>query len=272
MDCSETTPIAAICYDFDKTLSPLNMQEQGFIQACGMDALGFWGESNRLALENRMDPNLAYLWLMIRKAAGRFPLTEERLARFGSGVTFFPGVSTWFGRIDAFGKEHGLSVEHYVISSGLREMIMGSAIASCFTAVFASSYCYGSDGIACWPAQVVNYTNKTQYLFRIEKGILDVNSDKVNEYMPDEKVRVPFRNMVYIGDSDTDIPCMTVVKARGGYSIGVSQEKGDRLLKEGRIQFSVSADYREGGSLDQLVREIILKTEAQERILRRLRK
>ena len=206
----EDKPVLAICYDFDKTLSPDDMQAQGYIQSVGYDVGEFWTESNGLASQNDMDQNLAYMLLMKKKAAGKLVFTRENLENYGAKVSLFPGVEDWFERIRTYGAEHGVIVEHYIISSGLKEMIEGTSVAKngAFKRIYASSFYYDSDGVAEWPAQVVNYTNKTQFLFRIEKGVLDINDPGVNDSFAPDEIRVPFRNMVYIGDSDTDIPCM----------------------------------------------------------------
>ena len=228
----EKIPVLAICYDFDKTLSPDDMQAQGYIQEVGYDVPDFWRKSNDLADHNEMDQNLAYMFLMKEESDGKILFTRQKLEEYGSRVKLFPGVEEWFERIRAYGKKQNVMVEHYIISSGLKEMIEGTSVAKAgaFEKIYASSFYYNEKGVAVWPAQVVNYTGKTQFLFRIEKGVLDVNDPGVNESFPPEKLRVPFRNMVYIGDSDTDIPCMKLVSANGCYSIGVynaeSLEKG----------------------------------------------
>lgn len=220
----EDKPVLAICYDFDKTLSPDDMQAQGYIQTVyDGDVQAFWNESNALAEENEMDSNLAYMYKMVQEARGRIVFTKKALADYGAKVELFPGVEEWFERIREYGKNHGVIVEHYIISSGLKEMIEGTSIAKAgaFEKIYASSFMFDDRDVAVWPAQAINYTNKTQFLFRIEKGVLDVNDSGVNDYFPPEEIRVPFRNMVYIGDSATDIPCMKLVNVNGGHSIGV---------------------------------------------------
>lgn len=265
-------PVLAICYDFDKTLTPDDMQAQGYIQAVGKNVKDFWTISNGLAEENDMDQNLAYMYCMARMAEGRLVFTRDVLASYGARVKLFPGVDSWFERMRRYGAENHVQVEHYIISSGLKEMIEGTAAAraGAFKKIYASSFFYNEKGVAVWPAQVVNYTNKTQFLFRIEKGVLDVNDPSVNEYFPPETVRVPFRNMIYIGDSATDIPCMKLVTACGGYSIGVynaedrDKSKVYQMMQDGRIRYFEPADYREGSSLDTLVKSIIFRTAANE--------
>lgn len=264
--------ILAICYDFDKTLSPDDMQSQGFIQALGYDVQEFWKESNELAERNEMDSNLAYMYMMSVKSKGKVPFTRETLMNAGKGIGFFPGVLSWFDRINAYGREHDVEVQHFIISSGLKEMVEGAAIGDKFRKIYASSFYYDKNGVAVWPSQVVNYTGKTQFLFRIEKGALDVNDRNVNEPLDEEYYAVPFRNMVYIGDSDTDIPCMKLVNSKGGHSIGVfdpktrDKSKVYKMLEDERIRYYVPADYREGSALDILVKDIIVRTEANEKL------
>ncbi len=261
----EKQPVLAICYDFDKTLSPDDMQAQGYIQSVGYDVSDFWKESNGIADSNDMDQNLAYMFLMKREAEGKIIFNRKTLEEYGSNVNLFPGVETWFERIREYGKQNGVIVEHYIISSGLKEMIEGTSIAKAgaFEKVYASSFFYNERGIAQWPAQVVNYTNKTQYLFRIEKGVLDVSDSGVNEYYLPNDIRVPFRNMIYIGDSATDIPCMKLVNSHGGHSIGVynagTKEKSKvyQMIRDNRIKYYAPADYTEGSELDLLVKAII---------------
>lgn len=265
----EDQPVVAICYDFDKTLTPDDMQAQGYIQSVGYDVKDFWKESNGLAESNDMDQNLAYMYKMIEKARGRVLFTRKNLEEYGSKVTLFPGVEEWFERIREYGKLRGVIVEHYIISSGLKEMIEGTSVAKsgAFEKVYASSFYFDEDGVAKWPAQVVNYTNKTQFLFRIEKGVLDVNDFAVNDFFAPEDIRVPFRNMVYIGDSDTDIPCMKLVNTYGGHSIGVyntEKVKVYKMMRDRRIKYYTPADYSEGSELDTLVKSIIDRTVANE--------
>ena len=259
-------PILAICYDFDKTLSPDDMQAQGYIQSIGFEVSEFWKESNDLATDNDMDQNLAYMYMMASKSRGKRLFTRENLRGDGAKVELFPGVDTWFDRINQYGDSKGVEVEHYIISSGLKEMIEGTKVADKFKKIYASSFYYDVDGVAVWPAQVVNYTNKTQFLFRIEKGVLDVNNQGVNSYFAPDEYRIPFRNIVYIGDSDTDIPCMKLVNINGGHSIGVynsetkDKSKVFRMLDENRIKYFVPADYTKGAKLEQLIHQIIDRT------------
>ena len=268
----EDRPVLAICYDFDKTLSPDDMQAQGYIQSVNCDVSDFWKESNELAERNDMDQNLAYMYMMVDKAEGQVLFTRDKLMEYGSKVSLFPGVEEWFERIRQYGKARDVIVEHYIISSGLKEMIEGTSVAraGAFEKIYASSFYYNDRGVAKWPAQVVNYTSKTQFLFRIEKGILDINDFGVNDSFSPDEIRVPFRNMVYIGDSDTDIPCMKLVNTYGGHSIGVynaetkDKAKVHKMMRDGRIRYYVSADYTEDSDLDRLVKSIIDRTATNE--------
>ena len=270
----EDKPVVAICYDFDKTLSPDDMQAQGYIQSVKREVKEFWTESNALATENDMDQNLAYMYKMVTEAEGNLLVTRENLARFGEGIRFFPGVADWFERIRRFGSEQGVIIEHYVISSGLKEIIEGTSLArsGAFEKIYASAFYFNERGVAKWPAQVVNYTNKTQFLFRIEKGVLNINDPGVNDSFAPDEIRIPFRNMIYIGDSDTDIPCMKLVTVNGGYSIAVydpsvrDKAKVYKMMREKRICFFASADYTENSELDNLVKSIIVRTASNERL------
>ena len=276
-------PVIALCYDFDKTLSPDDMQAQGYIQTVqpeGSDVIGdFWKESNSRAAANNMDKDLAYMYTMKKKARGQIVFTKEKLADYGSKVALFEGVKDWFKRIRDYGAERDIIIEHYIISSGLKEMIEGTSIANEFKELYATSFYFDEDGVAVWPAQVVNYTNKTQFLFRISKGVLDVNDDAVNDSFAPDEIRVPFRNMVYLGDSDTDIPCMKLVNSQGGYSIGVfnpdekdkvkAKNKVYKMMRDNRISYFAPADYSEGSELDELVKLIIDKTVYNEKLYKK---
>ena len=245
-------------YDFDKTLSPRDMEEYSFLPGINVEPDVFWGKCADFARENDMDGILTYMYLMKRMASGEMELTKENLIALGRDVAFFPGVATWFERINAIGRECGVTVEHYIISSGLTEIIRGSAIGKYFKAIFAASFCYDEDGRAVWPSTAVNYTSKTQYLFRINKGILDVTNDRdLNAFTPAYMRRIPFSNMIYVGDGLTDVPCMKMTKQKGGYSIAVhapgATELADDMLLQGRVDFSVEADYSEGSEIEDVV-------------------
>ena len=268
----DSKPVLAICYDFDRTLSPDDMQAQGYIQDVGYDVDKFWTESNQFAKAHNMDRNLAYMYKMVEAAKNNFVLSREALANYGSKVKLFNGVENWFPRVKQYGEEKGITVEHYIISSGLKEMIEGTAMAKSgqFEKVYASSFYFDESGKVKWPSQVINYTTKTQFLFRIQKGFLDINDPDVNKYIKPEDIRIPFRNIVYIGDSDTDIPCMRLVNMNGGHSIGVynpetkEKEKAYKMIDTNRIRYFAPADYSKDSELDILIKEIINKTASYE--------
>ncbi len=268
----EENPVIAICYDFDKTLSPDDMQAQGFIQSVGYDIKTFWERSNKLATDNEMDQNLAYMYTMLQTSVGMQLVTKKVLREYGEKVTLFPGVEDWFSRIRDYGIKRDVIIEHYIISSGLKEMIEGTSVAKEFEKIYASSFYFDEYDIAKWPAQAINYTNKTQFLFRIEKGVLDINDQSVNDSFSSDKIRVPFRNIIYIGDSDTDIPCMKLVNSYGGHSIGVynvetkDKTKVYKMMRENRIKYFSPADYSEDSELDKLIKAIIVRTVSNEQL------
>ncbi len=254
--------IAAIMYDFDKTLSPKDMQDYAFSPEIGMPAEEFWGRCNELMHENNMDSILAYMYYMVKiaKEIG-WKLTRDEFRRSGKNVRLFPGVTEWFSRINEYGRSAGLEVEHYVISSGLKEIIEGTPIAGEFRGIFAAEFLYDENGEAIWPAMAVNYTSKTQFIYRINKDVLDVtDSRKLNESTPEENKRIPFSNMIYLGDGLTDVPCMKLVKSSGGHSVAVYQKEGgeaEKLLLQGRAGYIAPADFREGERLDKTIKAIL---------------
>ena len=266
-------PIIAFLYDFDKTLCTTDMEDYAFIPSLGYTPAEFWGRANAFSWENRMDGLLAYMYTMIQEcAAQNIKLDRAFLNHCGESIQLFPGVREWFARINAFGESLGVQVEHYVISSGLREIIEGSGIAQEFREIYACEFYYNENGDACWPKLDVNFTNKTQFVYRINKGILDVSRDKeLNDSMPDDSKRVPFTNMIYMGDGLSDVPCMKMMRAYGGQAIAVYQASNrqgvEKLLADGRVDFIFPADYREGMELDRTVRDILRKMTITDRLL-----
>ena len=266
-------PIIAFLYDFDKTLCTTDMEDYAFIPSLGYTPAEFWGRANAFGWENRMDGLLAYMYTMIQEcAAQNIKLDRAFLNHCGESIQLFPGVREWFARINAFGESLGVQVEHYVISSGLREIIEGSGIAQEFREIYACEFYYNENGDACWPKLDVNFTNKTQFVYRINNGILDVSRDKeLNDSMPDDSKRVPFTNMIYMGDGLSDVPCMKMMRAYGGQAIAVYQASNrqgvEKLLADGRVDFIFPADYREGMELDRTVRDILRKMTITDRLL-----
>lgn len=265
-------PIIAIMYDFDRTLCTKDMQEFMFIPSLGISSADFWSEANELGSREKMDSILAYMYIMIKKSKEKkLKLCKETLNKQGQGVLFFKGVESWFERINEFGRELGVCVEHYVISSGLKEIIDGTSISDKFKEIYACEFLYDEADNAVWPKTAVNYTNKTQFVYRINKGVLDVSNDvDLNKSMPDDSKRVPFCNMIYIGDGLSDVPCMKMMKAYGGQAIAVyqedSKEKVDELLLKERVDFIFPADYSENTGLDVTIKNIIRKMAINEKL------
>ena len=264
-------PIVALIYDFDGTLSPGNMQEFGFIQAIGKEIKDFWIESDRIAIGQDASNILAYMKLMFDEAARNgISLTREGFREFGSRVELFPGVKEWFSLVNAYGKSKGVTVEHYINSSGLAEMIEGTAIAGEFKKIFACSFLYNEKGQAEWPGVAVDYTAKTQFLFKINKGITSIRDNKkVNASQGEDKKRIPFSNMIYFGDGETDVPSFKIVEMFGGTSIAVynpentkKKKVAARLMRQGRVSFKTPADYRADSRNFKIVCSIIDRVKA----------
>lgn len=259
-------PIVALIYDFDGTLSPGNMQEFGFIQAVEQTASTFWRMSDEIAIGQDASNILAYMKLMFDEAHKKgISLRREDFHRFGSQIELFPGVREWFSLVNEYGKSRGVVVEHYINSSGLVEMIEGTPIAHEFKRIFAGSFLYNEQGVAEWPGVAVDYTAKTQFLFKINKGILSIRDNKlVNESQAEDKKRIPWSNMIYFGDGDTDVPCMKIVKMFGGHTIAVYNPEKEskkntarKLLRQDRVNFITPTDYTENSRTFSIVRAII---------------
>lgn len=262
-------PTVALIYDFDGTLSPGNMQEFGFIQAIGKDKNAFWQKNKELSVKNDASEILCYMNLMIKEAKyWGVRLTRESFRNFGAQIELFSGVKEWFSMIDREGEELGLDIKHYINSSGLKEMIEGTEIAAEFENIYACSFLYDVNGVAEWPAVAVDYTAKTQFLFKINKGIKEVSDNKkINEFIPMEERPVPFEHMIYFGDGETDIPCMKMIKEHGGHSIAVYGSEGKyntakKLISEERVNFVCAADYSKGKDMHNVVRRILRKIKA----------
>ena len=258
----------AILYDFDKTLSTQDMQEFGFLKDLGFeDSKEFWALSAQRAHTHRMDPILSYLYeILVQAKRHNLKITEALLRQYGPRIEYYPGVDTWFERINALGASYGLHLEHYILSSGLSEMIEASRLAPYITKIFACAYLYDELGNAVWPKVSVNYTLKTQYLFRINKGVLDIFDDEeLNRYQPEDQRPIPFQRMIYIGDGLTDVPSMKLVKNNGGLAIGVyplGQEYSaisQQLLNDQRVDAIAPADYQAGSALESVLHQHFIR-------------
>ena len=255
-------PIIAIMYDFDSTLSKSDMQDYGFIPALGMTPDEFWAATGEFAKKSGCERILSYMYTMVRLAKEKgIHLTRKLLNDMGKNIEFFPGVDTWFKRINKYGKDHGVIIEHYLISSGTKEIVEGCSIAKEFKEMYGCEFYFDPETEEpVWPKLAINYTQKTQYFFRISKGAYDITDDKkVNE--KEKEHRIPYENMIYLGDGMTDVPCMQLVKNNGGRSIAIygKGEKANmrKLLKGGRLNYAAVGDYREGSSLDKTIKAFI---------------
>ena len=258
-----------IMYDFDETLAPGNMQEYAFIPNLKIDAKEFWDECAKFAKENNMDSILAYMYLMVKKAKDKnLSINKEEFFKQGEIIKYFKGVTTWFKRINEYGKNLGLTVEHYIISCGLKEILEGTSIAKEFKRMYGCSFAYDKNNTPIWPKQAINYTSKMQYIYRIRKQQLDKLYDayELNEYINDRSLLIPHSNMIYIGDGETDVPCMKVIKNEGGHSICVynpNKEKKHKIAKklynDKRVNFIAPADYTKNSKIDKIVKSILDK-------------
>ena len=256
----------AFIYDFDGTLARGEMQEYDLVPKLGEVPEKFWTKSNEIKVSHNVDGILAYMFLIVKMAKEKnIPITRKDFAEYSRNIVFFNGVDTWFDRMNEYGRARNVEISHYIISSGLKEMIEGTSIAHCFKAIFASAYMYDDNGNPIWPARSVNYTNKTQYIFRLNKGVLDETDDvSVNTYQPRKNRPMPFKNMIYFGDGSTDIPCMRLIKNFGGNAVMVysedkpaSKEMALDYVQKDRISMAAPTDYSEGSLLEKGTRLII---------------
>lgn len=266
----------AFMYDFDNTLAPGNMQEAAFVPECGLTPDEFWSRTSNFAKEKNIDSILAYMYTMISLAKEKnVNISRKAFAKQGERIKFFDGVEEWFSKINKEADKLGLEIEHYIISCGQKEIIEGCKIAKEFKRIFASCFCFDENDQPYWPANAVNYTTKTQYIYRIRKNKLDNLYDfrEINEYIPQREKLLPYRNMVYFGDGETDIPCMKKIKVSGGHSVCLyskdskkQKEVAEKIYNDGRVDFIAPNDYREGEKLYQIAVNI-LKTIALRRDL-----
>ena len=259
----------ALVYDFDGTLAPGNMQEFGFVQAIGKDPNEFWNRTYEMAVGNDASTILCYMYLMLQEAkANGISLKRDNFRKFGSMIKLYQGVEEWFSLINQYGKSIGLNIQHYINSSGLKEMVEGTSIAKEFENIYACSFLYDTEGNAYWPAVAVDYTTKTQFLFKINKGIKEVSDNKkINEYVAKEDRPIPFERMIYFGDGETDVPSMSVVKSQGGHAIAVygdpkKKATATKLINANRVDFMCMADYSEGREVYDTVCRILIKIRA----------
>lgn len=273
----------AICYDFDGTLSPGNMQEHSLLPALNIKKKVFWDEVKKIAKEKKMNEVLAYMYLTLEKAKQvQHRITRKAFKDHGKNINLFDGLNDYFKEINKYAIAKSLIIEHYIISSGLKEIIEGTKIKNNFKFIFASEFYYDENGVAKWPSLAIDYTNKTQYLFRINKGIMNIwDNTKINKYTPDEKRYIPFSRIIYIGDGETDIPAMKMVNYQGGYSIAVydpnrrhSKNKKSpkeiclELLTHNRAKYIAPANYNKNSDLVKIIKLIIDKISSEVSLLK----
>ena len=249
-------PKIAILYDFDKTLCTKDMQEYDFITNLGMTAAEFWGEAGKVAQEYKMDRILAYMYVMVLECKKKgIKLTKEYLRSCAQNIEFYKGVAGWFDRINEYGKEAGADVEHYILSSGNTEIIEGTSIAKNFKEIYGCKFVFDDNGEACWPGVAINYTLKTQFIHRVSKNVLDITNDyDLNKHKSTR--RIPFQNMIYVGDGQTDVPCMKFIKEKGGKTIALYPSTNEKssvldLIMDNRVNFACLADYSNGSTFDR---------------------
>lgn len=269
-------PVLAFIYDFDGTLAPGNMQEYELLKKLDIQPKAFWKEAQKRAEEHDMDTILSYMTLMIEKCkeSKSVKYSKADITAYGKTVTLFEGVDTWFDRINTYAKKKGFNPKHYIVSSGIKEMIEGTPISKKFERIYASSYKYDQNGVPEWPSLAINYSAKTQFIFRISKGVLNVyDNARINDAITDDERAVRYANMIYFGDGLTDVPCMKLVKDKDGLSVAVykpnsrkSKETAMNLYTDQRVNIVSQANYSEGSALEKAIQARIDELSAREEI------
>ncbi len=253
----------ALVYDFDGTLSPQPMQEYTVLPKIGVEPAQFWAMVNREARETESDPMLVYMRHIIEALEReKVDVKREDFAAMAGAIEYFPGVATWFARMNAYVKRRSrgqVKLAHYLISAGQKEILDGVSIRKHFKRIYASEYHFNHHGVATFPKLLVTDTLKTQFLFRINKG-LELVTESINEHMPEAERPIPFANIIYVGDGMTDVPSMALTKKSGGHTVAVFDAKSERqraicmkLLEAGRADFIAEADYRKASKLSRRV-------------------
>lgn len=264
----------AICYDFDGTLAPGNMQEPSLLPTLNLKAENFWTDVRNFTKKNNMNEILSYMYLILEKSRqSKHPIKRATFKNHGKNIKLFTGVEDYFKDINQYAQSKNITIEHYIISSGLKEIIQGSKIYKMFKYVFASEFYYDENGVAVWPACAIDYTLKTQFLFRINKGTFDIwDNSIINKFILESERYMPFKRMIYVGDGETDIPCMKLVNSQGGYSIavydpnkrGTKKKKSPKkicqeLIEQKRAKYIATADYTTNSKLVKTIKLIIDK-------------
>ncbi len=257
----------ALVYDFDGTLSPQPMQEYTVLPKIGVEPAQFWAMVNREARDTESDRMLVYMRHILEALdRAKVDVKREDFAAMASAIEYFPGVTTWFARMNAYVKKRSrgtVKLQHYLISAGQKEILDGVSIRKHFKRIYASEYHFNHHGVATFPKLLVTDTLKTQFLFRINKG-LELVSESINEHMPEARRPIPFANIIYVGDGMTDVPSMALTKKSGGHTVAVFDAKSDKqraicvkLLDAGRADFIAAADYRKASKLSRRVQLLL---------------
>jgi hypothetical protein len=260
----------ALVYDYDQTLSPFYMQDDVIFPAFGINGAKFWERCADLVQAQGYDHELAYMKCLLDYLAMDRP-TNQQLKQLGAKMRLYKGLPEMFEEfnLDLLEEHHsaaGIHVDHFVVSSGLKVLIEGSQLRPYLREIFGCEYAEDPEGKITFPKRVISHTQKTQYLFRINKGLLDMAQD-VNDHMPDDARPVPFPNMIYIGDGPTDVPCFTIMRKNGGHAIAVynpddpsraSFKKCYSLSSHAdRVRHIAPSDYRRGSHLRLLLEESV---------------
>lgn len=263
--------IIGIVYDYDQTLSPTYMQDEVLFPHFGINPKEFWKRCKTLVEENEYESELAYLKAMLDYLEMDGPSNKE-LEKLGKGLQFYKGLPDMFEQLEDLitpeQRAMGVEIQHYIVSSGIKALIDGSELRPYFTKIFGCEFAENSSGRISFPKRVISHTAKTQYLFRINKGMLD-HSEDVNDHMDDNLRPIPFPNMIYLGDGPTDVPCFTVMNRFGGHSIAVYNPDDESRVSfrkayqlsgpADRIKFIAPADYRPGRHLRLILEEMIIE-------------
>ena len=259
----------AFIYDFDETLSTTYMQDYLLIPKLGLKPETFWKRANAWSIQNYADQVMGSMYYFTKIAKEKeICLSPDVLNECGKNIEYFEGVETWFERINKYGRDLNLDIEHYIISSGYEEIIEGCSIRKYFKDVIGCAFAFDQNGTPIWPARVVNCQAKVQYLSKINKGLKKFDDKAVNEYIPDENRRIPFTRIIYFGDGMTDVPSMKMVKDRHGHAIAVYKPKSRKkckaiqMLKDSRVDFALPADYSEDKGIDRAVKTILIRMAA----------
>lgn len=264
--------VIALIFDFDDTLAPDSTS--GFLEHIGVEPASFWKDKvDPLLFQQDWDPVPAYLYQLIQLShSGTYGLiTQQRLQEWGARLELHDGVTTLFQRLRKAlrAEQPQVQLEFYLISSGIGDVLRATLIAHEFTEIWASEFIYGAGGGIVFPRRIVSFTDKTRYLFHIQKGLIGrefrYKPFEVNRKVPEDRLRVPFEQMIFVGDGYTDIPCFSLIRGAGGFAFGVwdpkHRHKRSRawgFIEEGRVSNLNQARYGAEAELYQWLEEAVM--------------